>query len=93
MQKLLLLKNTRTVLIRRFSSTPENNIPEINPCLYTTLNVEKECNKAEIRTAYLNLAREFHPDKNPEALDYFTHATKAYETLHDTHKRAAYDDE
>jgi hypothetical protein len=29
----------------------------------------------------------------PDALEFFTHATKAYETLHDDHKRAIYDDE
>jgi len=46
-----------------------------------------------VRQAYLQLARDFHPDKHPEALEYFTHATKAYETLHDDHKRAIYDDE
>ena len=38
-------------------------------------------------------AREFHPDKNPEALEYFTHCTKAYEILGDDHKRAIYDEE
>ena len=28
-----------------------------------------------------------------EALKYFTHVSKAYETLHDNHKRAIYDDD
>ena len=38
-------------------------------------------------------AREFHPDKRPDCLDFFTHVTRAYETLSDEHKRAVYDDE
>ena len=46
-----------------------------------------------MRVAYLAKAREFHPDKRPECLDFFTHVTRAYETLSDEHKRAVYDDE
>ena len=46
-----------------------------------------------MRAAYLSKAREFHPDKRPECLEFFTHVTKAYETLSDEHKRAIYDDE
>ena len=38
-------------------------------------------------------ARDFHPDRRPDCLEYFTHVTKAYETLSDVHKRAIYDDE
>ena len=38
-------------------------------------------------------AREFHPDKRPDCLEYFTHVTRAYDTLSDEHKRAIYDDE
>jgi len=41
----------------------------------------------------LSKAREYHPDKRPECLDFFTHVTKAYEVLSDDHKRANYDDE
>ena len=82
-----------TLARRTFSEGNNRGVPEIDPCLYKTLNVPQEANKDEIRKAYLNLAREFHPDKKPEALAFFTHATKAYETLHDEHKRAAYDDD
>ena len=39
------------------------------------------------------MARQYHPDKNPEALEYFTHVTKCYETLYDDHKRAIYDED
>ena len=68
-------------------------MPEIKDCLYETLNVSKEANQQDIRAAYLSKAREFHPDKRPECLEFFTHVTRAYETLSDEHKRAIYDDE
>ena len=67
--------------------------PEIKACYYETLGVGKDANKEEVRAAFLSKAREFHPDKRPECLAYFTHVTKAYETLYDEHKRAIYDDE
>ena len=56
----------------------------------------KDASKADIKAAYLAKAREFHPDRRPdcdETLQYFTHVTKAYETLGDDHRRAVYDDE
>ena len=53
----------------------------------------KDANKFDIKEAYLAKARLFHPDKNPEALEYFTQIAKAYEILSDPHKRAIYDEE
>jgi DnaJ-class molecular chaperone len=61
--------------------------------LYKTLGVENDANTGEIREAYLAIAREYHPDRCPDALEYFTHAAKAYETLSDNQKRAVYDDD
>ena len=46
-----------------------------------------------MKQAYLQRARDFHPDRRPDCLEYFTHCTKAYEVLYDDHKRAIYDDE
>ena len=71
-------------------------MPPIVDCLYTTLGVPKDANRQDIKAAYLAKAREFHPDKRPgcdATLKYFTHVTKAYETLGDEQKRAIYDDE
>lgn len=76
-----------------FSSEPPGETPVIDPCLYKTLGVEKDSNQKDIKAAYLQKARDFHPDKRPECLEYFTHVTKAYETLSNEHKRAVYDDE
>ncbi|CDW82138.1 molecular chaperone [Stylonychia lemnae] len=74
--------------IRYFSA-----VPKIEKCLYKTLGVGRDANNQEIKESYLKLARVYHPDKMPEALEYFTQVTKAYEILNDPLKRAVYDDE
>ena len=53
----------------------------------------RDANSQEIKEAYLRLARQYHPDKKPEALEFFTQVARAYETLSDPQKRAAYDEE
>ena len=68
-------------------------VPKIDKCLYKTLGVPRDSNTQDIKEAYLKKARQYHPDKMPEALEYFTSVTKAYEILSDHHKRAIYDEE
>jgi len=60
---------------------------------YTTLEVDRGASKAEIKKAYLRLARKHHPDvnKEPGAEARFKEITEAYEVLSDDDRRASYD--
>lgn len=59
--------------------------------LYDLLDVHKSATDAEIKKNYRRLAKEFHPDKNPEAGDKFKEISFAYEVLSDPEKRQIYD--
>ncbi|GAB1609052.1 dnaJ homolog subfamily C member 16-like [Argonauta hians] len=61
--------------------------------LYDVLGVSRHASSQEIKKAYKNLARIWHPDKNrdPDATDKFMKINEAYETLADTDKRSLYD--
>jgi hypothetical protein len=66
---------------------------------YEILEVSPSASNAEIRTAYLNLAREYHPDRVPEHLtklradaeEKLKQVNQAWETLGDPVKRRQYD--
>ncbi|MCX6440070.1 MAG: molecular chaperone DnaJ [Actinobacteria bacterium] len=60
---------------------------------YQTLGVSRDSSADEIKRAYRKLARELHPDVNPdpEVQDKFKEITAAYETLSDPKKRQNYD--
>lgn len=60
---------------------------------YQTLGVAKEASADEIKRAYRKLARELHPDVNPDPAvqDKFKEITASYETLSDPKKRQNYD--
>jgi curved DNA-binding protein len=61
---------------------------------YRILGVDRNASEKDIKRAYRQLARQFHPDVNPgdkQAEDQFKKINEAYEVLSDKEKRAKYD--
>ncbi|ESO90951.1 hypothetical protein LOTGIDRAFT_122424 [Lottia gigantea] len=59
--------------------------------LYEVLGVSRNASDGEIKKAYYRLAKEYHPDKNPEAGERFKEISFAYEILSNSEKREIYD--
>ena len=62
---------------------------------YEILGIARGAGDEEIRSAFRNLARKYHPDKtgnNPEAENRFKEINEAYEVLSDPNRRGRYDD-
>ncbi|MHB9144130.1 MAG: molecular chaperone DnaJ [Symbiobacteriia bacterium] len=61
---------------------------------YEVLGISRDAAEADIKKAYRQLARQYHPDvakDNPAAAEKFKEINEAYEVLSDTDKRARYD--
>lgn len=66
----------------------------MNTDFYELLGISRSADSTEIKKAYRNLARKYHPDANPgneEAEEKFKAISVAYEVLSDPEKRARYD--
>ncbi|WP_105619796.1 molecular chaperone DnaJ [Vallitalea okinawensis] len=61
---------------------------------YEVLDVDKNATEAELKKAYRKLAKQYHPDMNPDDEDAehkFKEASEAYDVLSNADKRAKYD--
>ena len=61
---------------------------------YEILEISKSADESEIKKAYRNLAKKYHPDMNPDdqtAEKNFKEVNEAYEILSDPEKKSRYD--
>lgn len=61
---------------------------------YEVLGISKDSTEQDIKKAYRNMAKKYHPDRNkdnPEAEAKFKEVQEANEILSDPQKRATYD--
>jgi molecular chaperone DnaJ len=61
---------------------------------YDILGVQRNASEQDLKSAFRKLAKEHHPDRNPDdtsAEQKFKELNEAYEVLKDPQKRAAYD--
>ncbi|KAJ8720325.1 hypothetical protein PYW07_012368 [Mythimna separata] len=79
--------NVRAIraLLRCYSLARKNH--------YEVLNLRRNCSDKEIKEAFIQMSKEYHPDKNKDARaqDSFVRIVEAYEVLGKPSSRARYD--
>lgn len=58
---------------------------------YKILGVDKNASSEQIKKAYRNKSKQYHPDVNPHGADMFKDVVEAYDVLTDKNKKAKYD--
>jgi len=58
---------------------------------YEILGVAKDADEGELKRAYREAARKYHPDLNPEGAEAFKEINEAYAVLSDPRERSRYD--
>ncbi|CAD6921598.1 unnamed protein product [Tilletia controversa] len=82
---------TTTTSRRAFHSSAPHQATAKDP--YSTLGVKRDAKPKDIKTAYYDLAKKYHPDtnKDPKAKERFVEIQTAYDILSDEKKKAAFD--
>ncbi|CAG5104412.1 Similar to l(2)tid: Protein tumorous imaginal discs, partial [Cotesia congregata] len=80
-----------STLKRNFHVT--NNLLAAKANYYEVLGLSRNCSAKEIKKAYFQMAKKYHPDQNksPDAADKFRLVSEAYEVLSNETKRKEYD--
>ena len=84
----------QSVRVSRFHSSAARLAASSGRDLYSVLGVSRGASKEEIKRAYFQLAKRFHPDTNKQdkdAADKFAEVSNAYEVLSDDDRRQRYD--
>ncbi|KAL2632400.1 hypothetical protein R1flu_017086 [Riccia fluitans] len=86
----------RSRSVRCGVATEELGIREAAPSLYTLLGLDQHVELSDIKSAYRQMARKYHPDVCPlssreECTRLFLQVQDAYEILSDPERRAEYD--
>nr|QEG03084.1 mitochondrial chaperone protein DnaJ 1 isoform X1 [Cymbidium ensifolium]QEG03090.1 mitochondrial chaperone protein DnaJ 1 isoform X3 [Cymbidium ensifolium]QEG03091.1 mitochondrial chaperone protein DnaJ 1 isoform X2 [Cymbidium ensifolium] len=88
----IIFKAATSFPIRSFHATGSSNAMERD--YYEILGISNDATQEDIKKAFHNLAKKYHPDANknsPAAKRKFQEIREAYETLRDPDKRTQYD--
>ncbi|KAK7069384.1 DnaJ subfamily A member 3, mitochondrial, partial [Halocaridina rubra] len=93
-QKILLDLNSKGKYIRPIRCSFHTSSSSLGRDYYDVLGVPRNASSKDIKKAYYQLAKKYHPDVNkndPTSQKKFTEVSEAYEVLSDDEKRRQYD--